>query len=129
MIAQTSIRHDPTLDYPNNQYGWGEIDAYRGLLYLLGLSGIKEITSDQPRKVQVILQDDCMRLCFNEPLRQALNVAIYGVGGSLVSRRQLTGGTAEQQVDISVLPAGVYAVQLHSQQPGLTGSFLIRKSH
>ena len=129
VIAQTSIRHDPTLDYPNNQYGWGEIDAYRGLLYLLGLSGIKEITSDQPRKVQVILQDDCMRLFFNEPLRQALNVAIYGVGGSLVSRRQFSGGTAEQQVDISGLPAGVYAVQLHSQQPGLTGSFLIRKSH
>lgn len=129
VIAQTSIRHDPTLDYPNNQYGWGEIDAYRGLLYLLGLSDIKEITSDQPRKVLVILQDDCMRFCFNEPLRQTLNVAIYGVGGSLVSRGQLSCGTAEQQVDISGLPAGVYAVQLHSQQPGLTGSFLIRKSH
>ena len=129
VLANTCIRYDDTLSYPNNHYGWGEIDAHRGLLYLLGLSDIKEITSDQPRKVQVILQDDCMRFCFNEPLRQGLNVALYGVGGSLVSRRQLSGGTAEQQVDISGLPAGVYAVQLHSQQPGLTGSFLIRKSH
>jgi hypothetical protein len=127
VIAQTSIRHDPTLDYPNNSYGWGEIDAYRGLLYLLGLSGIKEITSEQPRKVQVVLQDDCMRLCFDEPLRQPLDVALYGVGGSLVVRHHLNSGTAEQQVGIGGLPTGVYAVQLHSQQPGITGSFLIRK--
>lgn len=127
VIAQTSIRHDPTLDYPNNTYGWGEIDAYRGLLYLLGLSGIKEITSEQPRKVQVVLQDDCMRLCFDEPLRQPLDVALYGVGGSLVARHHLNSGTAEQQVGIGGLPTGVYAVQLHSQQPGITGSFLIRK--
>lgn len=127
VIAQTSIRHDPTLDYPNNSYGWGEIDAYRGLLYLLGLSGIKEITSEQPRKVRVVLQDDCMRLCFDEPLRQPLDVALYGVGGSLVARYHLNSGTAEQQVDIGGLPTGVYAVQLHSQQPGITGSFLIRK--
>jgi subtilisin family serine protease len=127
VIAQTSIRHDPTLDYPNNSYGWGEIDAYRGLLYLLGLSGIKEITSEQPRKVQVVLQDDCMRLCFYEPLRQPLDVALYGVGGSLVARHHLNSGTTEQQVGIGGLPTGVYAVQLHSQQPGITGSFLIRK--
>lgn len=127
VIAQTSIRHDPTLDYPNNTYGWGEIDAYRGLLYLLGLSGIKEITSEQPRKVQVVLQDDCMRLCFDEPLRQPLDVALYGVGGSLVARHHLNCGAAEQQVGIGGLPTGVYAVQLHSQQPGITGSFLIRK--
>jgi hypothetical protein len=127
VIAQTSIRHDPTLDYPNNTYGWGEIDAYRGLLYLLGLSGIKEITSEQPRKVQVVLQDDCMRLCFDELLRQPLDVVLYGVGGSLVARHHLNSGTAEQQVGIGGLPTGVYAVQLHSQQPGITGSFLIRK--
>ena len=127
VIAQTSIRHDPTLDYPNNSYGWGEIDAYRGLLYLLGLSGIKEITSEQPRKVQVVLQDDCMRLCFDEPLRQPLDVVLYGVGGSLVARHHLNSGTTEQQVGIGGLPTGVYAVQLHSQQPGISGSFLIRK--
>jgi subtilisin family serine protease len=127
ILQRTSRQPEEALSYPNSKYGYGEIDAYRGLLYLLGLSGIKEITSEQPRKVQVVLQDDCMRLCFDEPLRQPLDVALYGVGGSLVVRHHLNSGTAEQQVGIGGLPTGVYAVQLHSQQPGITGSFLIRK--
>jgi hypothetical protein len=44
-----------------------------------------------------------------------------------VARHHLNSGTAEQQVGICGLPTGVYAVRLHSQQPGITGSFLIRK--
>ena len=34
---------DESLTYPNSEYGYGEIDAYRGLLYLLGIDGIKNI--------------------------------------------------------------------------------------
>lgn len=42
-IAQTSHRHDPELDYPNNIYGYGEIDAAAGLQYLLrNYAGIDE---------------------------------------------------------------------------------------
>ena len=33
---------DPSLAYPNNEYGYGEIDAYRGLLYLLGIDAIHD---------------------------------------------------------------------------------------
>ena len=31
----TCRRHDPSLVYPNNDYGYGEIDAEAGLMYLL----------------------------------------------------------------------------------------------
>ena len=33
-IAGTSRQPDPSLSYPNNYYGWGEIDAEAGLRYL-----------------------------------------------------------------------------------------------
>ena len=39
---------DATLTYPNNQYGYGEIDAYRGLLHLLGIDHIKTIDRQSP---------------------------------------------------------------------------------
>ena len=34
-FAATCRRHDPSLTYPNNDYGYGEIDAEAGLSYLL----------------------------------------------------------------------------------------------
>lgn len=40
IFAHTSRHYDPLIAYPNNCYGHGEIDAYRGLLYLLGIDGI-----------------------------------------------------------------------------------------
>ncbi len=35
VIAATSTHYDKTLDYPNNYYGYGEIDAEAGLRYIL----------------------------------------------------------------------------------------------
>ena len=34
-FAASCQHHDPTLTYPNNNYGYGEIDAEAGLDYLL----------------------------------------------------------------------------------------------
>lgn len=50
VIERTSNTYDTTLSYPNNTYGYGEIDAYQGLLYILGLSGIDHIKT-QPTGV------------------------------------------------------------------------------
>ena len=44
----TCHHHDPSLAYPNNDYGYGEIDAEAGLKYLLSLpDGIKTIDYGQ----------------------------------------------------------------------------------
>ena len=34
VIRETSKRYDPALPYPNNEYGWGEIDALEGAKYI-----------------------------------------------------------------------------------------------
>lgn len=34
VIQATSHRYDPQLPYPNNEYGWGEIDALEGARYI-----------------------------------------------------------------------------------------------
>lgn len=48
IIAHSSRQPDATLTYPNNQYGYGEIDAYEGLKYLTGQgSGIERLTCDR----------------------------------------------------------------------------------
>ena len=35
VIAHTAVRRDGNMCYPNNEYGWGEIDAKAGLDYIL----------------------------------------------------------------------------------------------
>ena len=43
-FSHTCRQPDAALSYPNNEYGYGEIDAYRGLLHLLGIDGIEKIS-------------------------------------------------------------------------------------
>lgn len=46
VFSHTCRQPDATLTYPNNEYGYGEIDAWSGLLYLLGIDGIHDISSN-----------------------------------------------------------------------------------
>jgi subtilisin family serine protease len=50
IIAKSSRQPDDTMTYPNNQYGYGEIDAYEGLKYIESLTGIENITNDSSSK-------------------------------------------------------------------------------
>ena len=127
VFAKTCIRHDPTLEYPNNSYGWGEIDAHRGLLYLLGLDGIEEITQEQPQRVNITMRSQRIEFTFAEPLQELVAVSVFTTAGTKVLQLSLPQGSTQSTADISSLPSGVYAVQLHSRQPGITGSVLIRK--
>ena len=127
VFAKTCVRHDPTLEYPNNSYGWGEIDAYRGLLYLLGLDGIEEITPTQPQRVGIAMKDQQIAFTFIEPLKETVTVSVFTTAGIKVQHFTIPPGSTMSTTDISSLSTGVYAVQLHSRQPGITGSVLIRK--
>ena len=127
VFAKTCIRHDPSLEYPNNSYGWGEIDAHRGLLYLLGLDGIEEITQEQPQRVNIAMKSQRIEFTFVEPLQEPVAVSLFTTAGTKVMQLSLPQGSTQSTADISSLPTGVYAVQLRSRQPGITGSVLIRK--
>ena len=49
-FAATCRHHDSTLSYPNNDYGYGEIDAEAGLNYLIGhYDGLTTILSGRER--------------------------------------------------------------------------------
>ena len=127
VFAKTCVRHDPSLEYPNNSYGWGEIDAYRGLLYLFGLDGIEEITKEHPQRVHIAMKSQRVEFLFPEPLQEPVAVSVFTIAGTKVMQLSLPQGSTQSAADISSLPTGVYAVQLHSRQPGITGSVLIRK--
>ena len=110
-IAATSKHLDPTLPYPNNVYGYGEINAYAGLLKLLNIETSIPNLPRQQAKVSLhgrILNIDG----YND-----VQVTIYNLNGQQMLNTRATDGT----VMLNSLPSGVYAVKIGQQ-----GSTLIR---
>ena len=117
-IMEHTCRHPvDTLDYPNDQYGYGEIDAYRGLLYVLGLDSVDGISHHQPSSATLRLQG--RQLYVNGATQGSL--AIYSTNGRQLLRRPLT----DSPIDLSILPPGVYAVQINAVNSSESGSVLI----
>jgi hypothetical protein len=132
IIAHSSRQPDSTLPYPNNTYGFGEIDAYRGLLYMLNLTAISDLSREQPAAVRFSITEKQLSMRFTAPVAEdsALSLRVYATDGKLVyaaDGHQLRP-TADGHVSISLgqLPSGVYAVQLNTGNRLTTGSTLIR---
>lgn len=124
VLSHTARHYDESMTWPNNEYGNGEIDVYRGLLYILGVDGIQAI-SHQHTKARVFSSDRQLRVVLQELSTTPLRVSIYNMSGHLVKATALEKGQTDYTVSLDSLPAGVYAVQL-SGSPTVSGSTLIR---
>ena len=124
-VLSMTCRH-PTSDedYPNIRYGYGEIDAYAGLLYVLNLpSAIRELSLNQPNAVRFLLSEGRLSVVYADsgvPFEGQATIRVYTTEGKMVATN--TGNS----IDLASLPAGVYAVQFNSQKKECTGSTLIR---
>ena len=124
VIERTSHQPEPEFSGTdkNVYYGWGEIDAYKGLLYILGIStAIPELSQHQPKGVKFRLQGNTLYIDGLEDSMvndQWSMVNVYDLRGRIVASAPLAGGSVSLPADS---PAGVYAVQV-----GKIGSTLIR---
>ncbi len=129
IIAHSSRQPDATMDYPNNLYGYGEIDAYRGLLYMLGLTGIRDISQHQPAAVRFSVDGGVLSFRLDGGQSSAEGfLRVYSTDGKLVYTASSLQRNAAGQVTVSLrhLPSGIYAVQLNTGNRQTTGSTLIR---
>ena len=80
IMAHSSRQPDNTLTYPNNQYGYGEIDAYEGLKYIKGLTGIESITPSHSQGKEILYDLTGRRMNYKKPTAKG----IYIVNGKKV---------------------------------------------
>ena len=107
VIAHTSTRPVDDVSYPNNTYGYGEIDAYSGLLYILGLStAIPQLSTHQPKDLSIKLSGKTLTV-EGADAGQLRAIDVYSLSGTRVGHAANTN-----TIDLSALPAGVYAVQI-----------------
>ncbi|WP_455536607.1 S8 family peptidase [Prevotella koreensis] len=127
LFSETCHQLDPTLSHPNNIYGYGEIDVYRGLLRILGIDAIEGISKEQPTGVDFRLDgSSLLHLCFTRPLSASARVYIYNVSGNILYEGRVVAGTESTEVGMATFPAGVYAVQITSTDTAVCGSTLVR---
>lgn len=128
VFAHTCTRSSSALSYPNNYEGYGEIDVYRGLLYILGINGVSGLSTHQPLSVKIApVADGRVRIDFDEPPVQPFTARVYSVQGLKVAEQHFAAGLPTVFLDLATLPHGVYAVQVDGSTAATTGSSLIRR--
>jgi subtilisin family serine protease len=124
VLSRTARHPDETLSYPNNYYGYGEIDVYRGLLDILGADAIEEL-SQHPSKARMTVADGRLSLLLEQPSEHPLRLRVFSLSGRLLTDVRVPARQTTPAVSLAGLPAGVYAVQVDGDD-ALTGSSLIR---
>ncbi len=125
VLRHTSSHYDESMTWPNNEYGYGEIDVYRGLLYILGADRI-EAVSKHHTSARIRCSDNQLHVAFSEPLSSSVRLCLYTMNGRLVQTAVIHAGQTSHSFSLNNLPAGIYAVQLDGPA-AIKGSTLIRK--
>lgn len=115
-IIATSNKDEYTEATPI-RFGHGKIDAYKGLLHILGIpTSIPTLSKHQPEGVTFRINGGQL---FIDGAEDGTPIRIYSINGRLAVSTLLVNGSVSLPADS---PAGVYAVQV-----GTLGSTLIRK--
>ena len=120
VLANTARHNDPSLTYPNNEYGYGEIDAYKGLLYVLNLTNIEGLSTEHitNTKVRPLSNGD---VSISVPASDnPTQVRIYNTNGQCIMQTIIPSNTTDYTIP-SFGMKGIFAVQV-----GNYGSTLIR---
>ena len=120
VIAHTAKHNDPSLTYPNNEYGYGEIDAYKGLLYILNLTNVEGLSTKHivEAKVRPLLNGEVSISLPDSD--NPVKVRIYSTNGQCVGEYTIPSNTTSYTIP-SIGQKGIFAVQV-----GNYGSTLIR---
>ena len=113
---------------PNYTYGYGLIDAYAGMLNILGLpTAIADLSQHQPSALTIRPADGGIRLSFGKTPSHPFTVRVYALTGQLLGE-QTVRPTASTDYLLPISNAsGICVVQVNSPEQGITGSELIRK--
>ena len=125
IISRTSTHNDSLLTYPNNEWGYGEINVYAGLLDVLGLNRIESVSVRPTTACVQLMGSHLLRISFDHSLASPARLRLYSLTGLQHLNVSLPEGLAEHNIMLPTLSRGVYVVQIDGGgQP--SGSQLVR---
>ena len=126
-IRVTSRHPNAELDYPNYLYGYGEIDVYRGLLHILGIDGIEDISTSPPQALRWLPSaKGALTLQLDGRLSAALRLTFYSLQGERL-HSMVVPPTDSGTVTVALPSAvkGLCVVEADGASPAFRGSMLI----
>ena len=122
ILERTCQHPEAALSYPNERYGYGQIDVYRGLLDILGATAIKDIIQHRPQHVSISMHGGQLHLKYDTTPEKPVEVRIYSTGGTLVYHEVLTITQQHTVLSLPMMSKGIYIVQIEGE-----GSEVVRK--
>ena len=121
VFAQTANHYDASLSYPNNHYGYGEIDAYKGLLYILNILGVEGLSSHHLSNATVRPNSDgTISIKLDGEPQHSIRCKAFTTDGKLVHTTLLPSHSTEHRLSLPGIH-GIVAIQLDGM-----GSTLVR---
>ena len=121
VFAQTANHYDASLTYPNNHYGYGEIDAYKGLLYILNILGVEGLSSHHLSNATVRPNSDgTISIRLDGEPQHSIRCKAFTTDGKLVHTTLLPSHSTEHRLSLPGIH-GIVAIQLDGM-----GSTLVR---
>ena len=126
-VMSRCCRHPETgLVYPNNTWGFGEIDAYRGLLDVLGLTAVEGLSAHQLPGVDIRPSDGGLRVVFAQRPSMPIYIKVFTLSGACILSASAAVKGTEALIPLPSAAPGIYAVQVESADKRLHGSQLVR---
>jgi subtilisin family serine protease len=125
VLERTCHHNDRSLSYPNNYYGYGEVDAYRGLLDILGLGKIEGL-STHPTKARIVVADGVMEVVVADASAVPSTVSVYSLSGKLVAKSRMPAGSSRCRLALGALRPGEVCVVQIDGDAAFSGSMLVR---
>ena len=128
-VLSRTCRRQPA--QKDNYTGYGEIDAYAGLLDVLQIpTHDGTISTRHPSSLRLTAVGDGSALLTSDvPTSSPLTAALYTLQGALLESHTFPQGVTTLRVPLTSCPSGVYILQLTSSDATLTGSFLLRTTN
>lgn len=125
VLKHTCRKPEPTLTYPNNHYGYGEIDVYAGLLNILGINGIATHHTNHNTEAHFTFSHGNAVLTLARQSTTDICVRIYSTGGAIIYNKVLPKGESQYHITLPPMHSGVYAISANS--PTVSTSALFRR--
>lgn len=122
-IAATSRHNVAGLTYPNNWYGYGEVDVYKGLLHLLGIDHVPSLSTTPLRGATVQIGTTDITLRFAEMCTQPFDITLFATTGVIVGRWHMAANQTEYRIPLPQ-NKGIYVLQVEGD---VCQSTLIRR--
>ncbi len=114
VFSRTALQ-DQVMEYPNNTWGYGKMDVYKGLLDILGLpTDCKEITKEEA----VVVYTDEIAGSFHLRWVEApatFTLRVMDMSGKMIYQKKVADLLGiETTVCLGPVPTGIYTVQIES---------------